>query len=229
MPVEYSPTSITGVNGSGESIPPRSFVKSGASGSNVTITRGADTSTFRAVTAEKPNGSDGDAYFVTGPVATADGSQLLLYSPVTPVWVKFDSVPTGNACGPVSGQWTASSSGTGFRLLHYESSSGMGLIVANVGDSAGPGAGGGTGGGGVCACDVSVPGVVAVDCLAQPLAYRWEVTLPAPIGNVTVTYDQESGYWVSDPIEVECETPIDDPYDYYPDNNTYVVKLKCAE
>lgn len=240
MPVEYSAIAVTGVNGSGESIPARSFVKAGASGSDVTLTRGSGSSTFRAVTAEKPDGTSGDAYFVTGPAATADGSQVALYSPATPVWVKFDSAPTGNTCGPVSGEWTASDSGTGFRLLHYESVAGLGLIVASVGGNAGDSSGAN------CPCRRGTGSVTPTltDLFGHDQMNSWQVTDPA---SALVTYLNENGFsvtaddlvaawdndtptngWISDVVVRTCGEETDDYVLTVEEDATYAFKAIFA-
>lgn len=193
MGIEYSPIPTPGLNASGESIPPRSFVKAG-SGDEVEVTVGSNTAMIQVATAEKPDGASG-AYFVTGPGTVADGSQVALYSPATPVWVKFSSAPSGTDCGPVNDSWEASDAGTGFQLHRYNSATGMGLVSLKPAIStSSPGSD--------PACEVGSPMLFSTDRFGDnKVLSAWDVT---PIKNDLAEVDIDATFqdlrlqWASD-------------------------------
>lgn len=123
--MSFQAITFPAANKSLESIPARSFVRID-SGQNVDI----GGSPFRVVNGYKPNGTAGE-YWVTGDglVPDTEDSQFVMYIPVSPVWVKFSAAPTGTTCGPVDDEWTASDSGSGFKILYYDETVGYGLII----------------------------------------------------------------------------------------------------
>ena len=81
--------------------------------------------------------------------------------------------------------------------------------VLIVGTSSTPESGTGRG---VCPCGTRVTGVVEIPGWTQLAAKTFEYPFPEPVGLQDLSYDAETGEWVTAPILVPCVTPDEDPY-----------------
>lgn len=111
-------------NSTGETIPPRSFVKV-APYEKLENNR-------HVVTGEKPDG-DGDLFVITGECSIAAGRTGVAYWATAPVWVAFSGDPPDLEegiveVGPSEGSWEMDAEGSGFHCLFVDEDKSLALV-----------------------------------------------------------------------------------------------------
>lgn len=127
--MSFGPPPLQIKNVSGETIPPRSFVKLGAF---VTANGRA------SMEADKPDGSEG-AYGVTAAKEIpADGIGICYRAFDQGVWVAFEGTAPeeGDTWGPAEGEWKLNSGGTGYAVVQVDVAAERAFVFAIGGGGA---------------------------------------------------------------------------------------------
>jgi len=147
-------------NVSGSVIPGRSIVQ---------VTDGGIVGGRYVAEVDQPDGTEGALFYVTHPFDIPISGTGWAYIPISPVWVKYSSLPVPvETVGPSSGSWQVSSSGSGFDALAVNTTDTLVLVKSQGG-----------GGGG---------------CSKVAKIFLWS-NAEATAGNISVTfiYDGEEG------------------------------------